>query len=63
MTTAEMKRRLAAMSPELIAQVRKMIADGYGAHGITLESRASLKQANAVFELVRQENKSKGRTP
>lgn len=59
MTTAEMKRRLAAMSPELIAQVRTMIAGGYGAHGITLESKATLKQANAVFELVRQENKGR----
>lgn len=57
MTTAEMNRRLSKMPPELVAQVRKMIADGYGAHGITLESRATLKQANAVFELIRQESK------
>ncbi len=57
MKTAEMNRRLGKMSPELIERVRKMIADGYGAHGITLEAPVSLKQANAVFELVRQERK------
>jgi hypothetical protein len=49
------------MPPELVEQVRKMIAAGFGAHGITLESRATLKQANAVFELVRQEAKRAGK--
>lgn len=57
MRKSEMEKRLAGMSPELIAQVRKMIAAGYGAHGITLESPATLKQANAVFALVHSENK------
>lgn len=51
MTRAEMNRRLATMSPELVAQIRRMIAEGYGAAGIALNSPASLKQANAVFTL------------
>ena len=49
MNTAEMKRRLDSMNPELYDRVLRMITDGYGAHGITLESTATLKQVNAVF--------------
>ncbi|HKD76081.1 MAG TPA: hypothetical protein VKB76_11330 [Ktedonobacterales bacterium] len=57
MTKAEMNRRLATMSPELLAKVERMVRDGYGAHGITLESDATLKQANAVFEMVERKMK------
>ena len=41
------------MSPQLIAQVKQMILQGYGAQGITQNSPATLKQANAVFASVR----------
>ncbi len=58
MTNAEMNRRLAGMTPELVAEAKRMIRVGYGAHGISLESPATLKQANAVFQLVEQERKA-----
>ena len=50
MTKIELARRLASMTPELLLQVEQMIRQGYGAHGITLESPAKLKQVNAVFK-------------
>lgn len=52
MTNAEMNRRLATMTPALIEQVKKAIAIGYGARGISLDYPVTLKQANAVFQLV-----------
>jgi hypothetical protein len=51
MTDAEMKRRLAELSEEAIADIRYMIEQGYGGRGISLEYPATLKQVNAVFEL------------
>lgn len=53
MTKAEMNRRLAGMTTNQIEQVKKMIHDGYGAYGISLEFPVTLKQANAVFEWMR----------
>lgn len=50
MTNAEMNRRLATMSEDLVVQVRRMVRQGYGAHSITLETPANLKQVNAVFQ-------------
>lgn len=52
MTTKEMNRRLATIPPDILARVQRMIRDGYGARGITLEAPVTLKQANAVFQLV-----------
>ena len=49
MTYAEMFRRIETLTKEQIADIMKMIEQGYGARGITLEYRASLKQVNAVF--------------
>jgi hypothetical protein len=46
------RRIVAAMNAELLARVVKMVQGGYGAHGITLESTATLKEANAVHALV-----------
>lgn len=51
MTKNEMNRRIAEMLPALVEQVQAMIRLGYGAHGITLETTATLKQVNAVFAL------------
>lgn len=51
MTEAEMKRRLATLSGEAIADIRHMIGQGFGGRGISLEYPATLKQVNAVFEL------------
>jgi hypothetical protein len=49
MTTAEMNRRLAGVSPEVRAQVEQMIREGYGAAGISQNAPVTLKQANAIF--------------
>lgn len=54
MRKSVVQKRMAEMSPELIAQVRRMIREGYGAHGISLNSPATVKQANAVFAYERQ---------
>lgn len=50
MTKAEMNRRLDEMSPVAIRDIHTMIDHGYGAHGISLEYPATIKQINAVFE-------------
>jgi hypothetical protein len=50
MTKTELTGRLATMTPALILQIETMIRDGYGAQGITQNSSATLKQANAVFQ-------------
>lgn len=52
MTTAEMNRRLNEMPVALIDDVKKMISQGYGAQGIKNSTVATLKQVNAVFQLV-----------
>jgi hypothetical protein len=52
MTNAEMNRRLATMTPELIETVKRMVEQGYGETGIVNNSMATRKQANAVFKLV-----------
>lgn len=52
MSRAEMNRRLATIDPELFDRVERMVHQGYGAHGITLETPASMKQVNAVFQKV-----------
>lgn len=49
-THAEMKRRLATMTDEQIEKGLRMVREGYGAHGITLESSLTMKQANAMFQ-------------
>ena len=49
MTKAEMNRRLATLTQAQRDDITKMIRQGYGAHGITLEYPASMKQVNAVF--------------
>jgi hypothetical protein len=56
MTNAEMNRRLATMTQEQIDDVKRMIAEGFGAAGIAGSSRGTyFKQVNAVFQLVAQE--------
>jgi hypothetical protein len=52
MKVAVINARLGEMSPELKDQVRRMIAEGYGALGISQNSPATLKQANAMFAQV-----------
>jgi len=59
MTKAEMNRRLATMSPQQIQAVKKMIGEGFGALGITQNYSVTMKQVNAVFELVRREAQAK----
>ena len=49
MTTTEMIRRLDTLTEKEIAEIRSMIRQGYGAHGIKCESTYTLKQINAVF--------------
>lgn len=49
MTRQEMTRRLETLTQEQRADITKMIRQGYGAHGITLEYPATMKQVNAVF--------------
>ena len=49
MTKPEMNRRINTMSPELAERVHALILAGNGAHSITLETTATLKQVNAVF--------------
>lgn len=52
MTRNEMNRRIAQMTPRLVAEVKEMVAQGYGATGIVNNSMATLKQANAIFQQV-----------
>ena len=49
MTKTEMNRRINTMSPELADRVHGLVLAGNGAHSITLETTATLKQVNAVF--------------
>ena len=49
MTKIEMNRRLDTMSDSVIAQIRDLIKQGYGANGIRFEVNANIKQINAVF--------------
>jgi hypothetical protein len=49
MRKSEIERRLSEMSIPLQQQVAQMIRDGYGALGISQNSPATLKQANAMF--------------
>lgn len=50
MTKPEMNRRLATIPADLLKSGFKMVLDGYGARGMTLESNLTLKQANALHE-------------
>jgi hypothetical protein len=43
--------RIQGMTEETYNKVRGMMRDGYGGHGITLESDATTKQVNACFAL------------
>ena len=52
MTKLEMNRRINTMSPDLADRVHALILAGNGAHSITLETTATLKQVNAVFAWV-----------
>jgi hypothetical protein len=55
MTTVEMNRRLATMTSEAIAQISDLVREGWGQSGITNGGNpygASVKQINAVFQLV-----------
>jgi hypothetical protein len=55
MTTSEMNRRLATLSSKAIAQISDLVREGWGQSGITNGGNpygASVKQINAVFELV-----------
>ncbi len=51
MTKAEMNRRLATLTGQQIRDILRMIREGYGGHGISLEYPATVKQINAVFAL------------
>lgn len=52
MTNKEMTKRIETIPASTFANVVRMIKEGYGAHGISLESTATLKQINAVFQMV-----------
>lgn len=52
MTKNELSRRVASAKPEHFNRAVRMVCEGYGAHGITLECPVSLKVANAAFEWV-----------
>lgn len=53
MTKPEMTSRLNSIkSQNTLETAHKMVLQGYGAHGLTLECDVTLKQANAVFEWV-----------
>lgn len=54
MTTKEIQKRIATMTDRQFANVLALVKQGYGAHSISLESTATLKQINAVFQLVEQ---------
>ena len=47
------KSTLASMSEDDILNIMFFIKNGYGARGIKLETRYTLKQINAVFALTR----------
>ena len=47
------KATLATLSNDDVEQIKSFIRQGYGAQGIKLESRYTLKQINAVFALDR----------
>ncbi len=49
MNKPEMNRRINTMSPALAERVHALILAGNGAHSITLETTATLKQVNAVL--------------
>lgn len=49
MSKPEMNRRINTMSPALAERVHALILAGNGAHSITLETTATLKQVNAVI--------------
>jgi predicted nucleotidyltransferase len=50
MTRPEMERRIAGIPADLLESGYRMVLDGYGAHGMVLESNLTLKQANALHE-------------
>ncbi len=52
MSKVEMTRRLATMTQAQLDRGHKMVLDGYGGHGMTLESDLTLKQANALHAWV-----------
>lgn len=51
MKRIEIIDRISGMTRETYDEVRRMMRDGYGGHGITLESDATTKQVNACFAL------------
>lgn len=52
MTRPELFRRMSTVPHADFVRALRMVREGYGAHGITLESTLDLKQANAAFDWV-----------
>lgn len=52
MTTAEMNRRLATMTPAQLRLAYDMVRQGYGSRGVAAESSVTVKQANAMAEWI-----------
>lgn len=52
MNNAEITRRLETLTEQQIVTGINMVRGGFGAHGMTLEHTVTLKQANALHELV-----------
>jgi len=52
MDAAEMNRRIAALTPQQIADIKQQIAEGNGAAGIAGQSQGEyFKAVNAVFQM------------
>ena len=52
MTNIEMLRRITSMTGDQIAEVTKLVLEGWGATQIVNQTTANLKQANAIFQMV-----------
>jgi hypothetical protein len=51
-TRPELARRMSEVPHADFVRALRMVREGYSAHGITLESPLTLKQANAAFDWV-----------
>lgn len=53
MTKPEMTRRINSIANQrTLEEAHRMVLQGYGSHGMTLECNVTLKQANAVCQWV-----------
>jgi ribosomal protein L16/L10AE len=59
MTTNELNRRIAKIESTRLEILKQMVRDGEGMGAVTGYDRANVKEANAVFELVRREDEAR----